>query len=113
MGGDGIVGEGGRAVRSSISEMDGADKMRVCVDTHQTTFCKPQTVVAGLGSNGDRSWGTRDVPLERGIAMVSRVRMHGPFARRLTQVEEPPLVAGELRLLLAKYLAVVRIVFGE
>ena len=28
--GDGLVGEGGRAVRSSISEMDGADKMRNC-----------------------------------------------------------------------------------
>ena len=28
--GDGLVGEGGRAMRSSISEMDGADKMRDC-----------------------------------------------------------------------------------
>ena len=70
-------------------------------------------MVASLGSNGDRSWGTRDLPLEREIAIVARVRTHGPFARLLTQAEELPLVAGELRLLLAKHLAVVRTVFGE
>ena len=70
-------------------------------------------VVAGLGSNGDRSWGTRDIPLERGIAIVARVRTHGPFALRLTQAEEPPLVASEQRLLLAKHLAVVRIVVSK
>ena len=60
-----------------------------------------------------RSWGTHDVPLERGIAIGARMRTHGAFALLLTQAEAPPLVAAGLRLLLAKHLAVVRIVFGE
>ena len=70
-------------------------------------------MVVGLGSNGDRSWGTRDTPLDGRIAIVARLRMHGPFALLLTQADDPPLVAGELRLLSTEHLAVVRIVFDK
>ena len=70
-------------------------------------------MVASLGSNGDRSWGTRDVLLDRRIAIVARVRTHGPFALLLTQADKPSLVADELRLLLAEHLAVVRIVLDK
>jgi hypothetical protein len=37
---------------------------------------------------------------------VTRVRTHGPFALLLTQADEPPLVAGQLRVLLAKQFAI-------
>jgi len=39
--------------------------------------------------------------------------MHGPFALLLIQADDSPLVAGELRLLLAEHLALIRIVFDE
>jgi len=69
------------------------------MDAHQTTFWKHHAlVVTGLGSNGDRSWGTRDVRWDGRIAIVARVWTHGQLAPLLTQADEPPLVAGDLRL---------------
>ena len=69
--------------------------------------------MTGLGSNGDRSWGTRDIPMDVRIAIVARLRTHGPFALLLTQADEQPLIAGELRLLLAEHFATIRFVFNE
>ena len=68
--------------------------------------------VVSLGSNSSRSRGTRDVHLDRRIAIAARVRTRGPSAL-LRQSNDPPLVAGELRLLLAKHFAVVQIAFGQ
>jgi len=47
------------------------------------------------------------------MAIVARLRMHGPFALLLIQANDPPLVAGELRLLVTEHLAIVRIAFDE
>ena len=51
-----------------------------------------------MWGNGRRRWGTQEGPLD---AIVSRVRPGVPFVLRLAQADEPPLVAGELRLVLA------------
>lgn len=66
-----------------------------------------------LRSNGGRSWGTRDVSLHGRITIVARVRPCGPFIVLLAQAEWSPWVAGELRMLLAERLGIVRIVFNE
>jgi hypothetical protein len=60
----------------------------------------------GWSSNGDQSSGSSDVPLDGSIVIVARVRTHEHFALILTQADESPLVAGELRLLLAEHPAV-------
>jgi len=39
--------------------------------------------------------------------------MYGPLALLLIQADDPPLVADELRLLLAEQLALIRIVFDR
>ena len=73
-------------------------------------------MVDGLGSNGSRSRETRDVLLDRIIAILARVQTRGPFALLLTQAYEQVLVVGLLRLLrllLADPRAVVRIIFDE
>jgi len=69
---DALVCERGGAMRPSISEMDGRGADRQveeeglrAIDTHQRSFWKHWApVVAGLGRNDDRSWGTRDIPLD-------------------------------------------------
>jgi len=66
----------------------------------------PRITFLEAPSNVDRSWGTRDVRWDGRIAMVARLRIHGPFARLLTQANDPPLVVGELQLLFAKCPAV-------
>ena len=58
--------------------------------------------MAGLGSSGGRTWGTRDIPLDGRIAIVARVRTRGTIPL-LTQADHPSLVARQLELLLAEH----------
>ena len=59
-----------------------------------------------LGGNGGQSWGTHVIRWEERIAIVVRMGTHGRIALLLTQADEPPLVADELRPLFAMRLAV-------
>jgi len=49
---------------------------------------------------------THNVRWDGRIPMVAQVPTHGRFVLHLTRADEPPLVAGDLRLLFTKRLAV-------
>ena len=73
--------------------------------THRVAFLKTLVlVVAGLGSHSGRLRGTFDVSLDDRMAKVARVRTCGPSSLLLTRTELPPLVAGQVRLMLASAL---------
>ena len=103
--GDGLVGEGGRAMRGRVSAkwtaLDHAAKMRKrdpsAVDTHQiiSLWKHRVLVVADLTSYSGRRWRAHDLPLDGRIAVVARVRTSGPFAFLLGQSYEPPSVTGQ------------------
>ena len=62
---------------------------------------------------GDGLAGDGNGAMRSSIGIVARLRTHGRFALRPTWADFPLLVAGELRLLLTEYRAIIRIAFDE